>query len=172
VPPSATALLELPPPHATTDDESGADRRVGNTGRVPQAVRRSAVREIHSVVRGATPTHAHLRSRIAFVIVVTLLLDAVASLVILLFERDARGTGITNLGDAVFWTSTQLLTVSSQLPNPISAPARVLDVFLQAYAISVVAVLAGSFGAFFHRRGIERDPLHPPSGAGRAPAES
>jgi hypothetical protein len=57
----------------------------------------------------------------------------------------------------VFWTSTQLLTVSSELPNPISTPARVLDVFLQAYAISAVAVLAGSFGAFFHCRGIDRE---------------
>jgi hypothetical protein len=118
------------------------------------------------VVRAATPTHAHLRSRIAAVIVATLWLDAVASFLILLFERHADGTAITNLGDAVFWTSTQLLTVSSQLPNPISTPARVLDVFLQAYAISVVAVLAGSFGAFFHRRGMERDPLHPPGGTG------
>jgi hypothetical protein len=86
----------------------------------------------------------------------TLLVDAVAS--VLLLEKDADGTRIKNIGDAVFWTSTQLLTVSSQLPNPISAPARVPDVFLQAYAISVVAVLAGSFGAFFHRRGMERDP--------------
>jgi hypothetical protein len=97
--------------------------------------------------------------RITIVIVTTVLLDAVASLLILAFERHASGTQITNLGDSVFWTSTQLLTVSSQLPNPISTPARVLDVFLQAYAISVVAVLAGSFGAFFHRRGMERDPL-------------
>jgi hypothetical protein len=32
-------------------------------------------------------------------------------------------------------------------------------VFLQAYAIAVVAVLAGSWGAFFHRRGMERDPM-------------
>jgi hypothetical protein len=104
-------------------------------------------------------THLHLRSRLAFVIAATVLVDAVASVLILLFERHAAGTEITNLGDALFWTSTQLLTVSSQLPNPISAPARVLDVFLQAYAISIVAVLAGSFGAFFHRRGIERAPL-------------
>jgi hypothetical protein len=126
---------------------------------VPQAVRRSGFREIHNVVRGATPTHEHLRSRVAFVIVATLAIDAVASVLILHFERDAPGTEITNFGDALFWTSTQLLTVSSQLPNPISTPARVLDVFLQAYAISIVAVLAGSFGAFFHRRGVERDPL-------------
>src|SRR5204862_7355003 len=88
---------------------------------------------------------------------VSLALDAVASVFIYLFERNADGTEITNFGDAVFWTSTQLLTVSSQLPNPISTPARVLDIFLQAYAISVVAALAGSFGAFFHRRGLERD---------------
>jgi hypothetical protein len=93
------------------------------------------------------------------VVVVTVAIDALASVLILGFERHASGTEITNIGDAVFWTSTQLLTVSSQLPNPISAPARVLDVFLQAYAISVVAVLAGSWGAFFHRRGMERDPM-------------
>jgi hypothetical protein len=123
---------------------------------VARATRRNALREIHDVVRAATPTHAHLRERVGFVLFTTVLLDAVASVLILLFERDASGTEITNFGDAVFWTSTQLLTVSSQLPNPISTPARVLDVFLQAYAISVVAVLAGSFGAFFHRRGMER----------------
>jgi hypothetical protein len=90
----------------------------------------------------------------------------VASVLILLFEHHAKGTQITNLGDAVFWTSTQLLTVSSQLPNPISAPARVLDVFLQAYAISVVAVMAGSFGAFFHHRGLEREAAHAPQAPG------
>jgi hypothetical protein len=126
---------------------------------VPQPARLSPVQEIRKIVRGTTPTHAHLRSRLVFVVVATVALDAVASVLILGFERHAAGTEITNLGDAVFWTSTQLLTVSSQLPNPLSTPARVLDVLLQAYAISVVAVLAGSWGAFFHRRGMERDPM-------------
>ena len=110
------------------------------------------------VARAATPTHEHLRSRLIFLFVATVALDAVASMLIFAFERHAPGTEIKTFGDSVFWTSTQLLTVSSQLPNPISTPARVLDVFLQAYAISAVAILAGSFGAFFHRRGIERDP--------------
>jgi hypothetical protein len=115
-------------------------------------------REVLKVVRGHTPTHAHLRSRLVFLFVATVVIDVVATVLIFVFERHADGTEITNLGDAAFWTSTQLLTVSSQLPNPISTPARVLDVFLQAWAISAVAILAGSFGAFFHRRGIERDP--------------
>jgi hypothetical protein len=124
---------------------------------------RAGTREILRVARGVTPTHAHLRSRILFLVVVTVVLDVVASVFVYLFERHAAGTGITTLGDSLFWTSTQLLTVSSQLRNPISTPARVLDIFLQAYAISVVAMLAGSFGAFFHRRGIERDALNAPS---------
>jgi hypothetical protein len=101
------------------------------------------------VARGVTPTHEHLRSRLVFVFVATIVLDAIASVLILLFERHAEGTEITNYGDSLFWTSTQLLTVSSQLPNPISTPVRVLDVLLQAYAISVVAILAGSFWRVF-----------------------
>lgn len=96
------------------------------------------------VARGITPTHLHLRSRLAFVFAATVVLDAIASVLVFMFERHANGTQITTFGDSLFWTSTQLLTVSSQLPNPISTPARVLDVFLQAYAISVVAILAGS----------------------------
>ena len=110
------------------------------------------------MARAATKTHEHLRSRLAFLLAATLVLDAVASVLIFFFERHAAGTEITTFGDSVFWTSTQLLTISSQLPNPISTPARVLDVVLHAYAISAVAILAGSFGAFFHRRGMERDP--------------
>jgi hypothetical protein len=116
--------------------------------------------------RGATPTHEHLRSRLTLLFLASVALDAVASVAIWLFERHAHGTGIVTIGDSLFWTSTQLLTVSSQLPNPISTPARVLDVFLQAWAISVVAMVAGSFGAFFHRRGIERDPPKGALGAG------
>jgi len=131
---------------------------------VPQPVK-AGTREVLKVARGVTPTHEHLRSRLLFIIVATVILDAVASVLVFLFERHADGTEIATLGDSLFWTSTQLLTVSSQLPNPISTAGRVLDVFLQAYAISVVAMLAGSFGAFFHRRGIERNPPEIPQGA-------
>jgi hypothetical protein len=113
------------------------------------------------VARGVTPTHEHLRSRLTFLLAATVVVDAVATILILVFERHAPGTEITTVGDSLFWTSTQLLT-AIPAANPISTPARVLDVFLQAYAISAVAVLAGSFGAFFHRRGNERDPPESP----------
>jgi hypothetical protein len=154
---------------ATPSSQRGATAASEILTAVPQSLRARS-REVFMVARGVTPTHEHLRSRLVFLFVATVILDAVASLLIFLFERDEEGTGITTLGDSLFWTSTQLLTVSSQLPNPISTPARVLDVFLQAYAISAVAILAGSFGAFFHRRGNERDP--PERSGGREPGQA
>jgi hypothetical protein len=101
----------------------------------------------------------HLRSRLVFLLFATVILDAVASVLMLMFERHTQGTEITNIGDALFWTSAQLLTVSSSMPNPVSTAGRILDVLLMTYAITVVGVLAGSFGAFFHRRGDERNPI-------------
>jgi hypothetical protein len=101
-------------------------------------------------------TTEHLRARVLTLLATTVALDLMASALAFVFEHRARGTGIRTFGDALFWTSTQLLTVSSQLPNPITVPARLLDVVLQAYAISVVAILAGSFGAFFHHRSMDR----------------
>jgi hypothetical protein len=108
--------------------------------------------EAMMVVRGMTPAHRHLRSRLAALLMATLALDLAASVVIYITERHAGGSDIHSFGDALFWTSTQLTTVSSQLRNPISTPARVLDVLLQAYAACAIAILAGSFGAFFHGR--------------------
>jgi hypothetical protein len=125
---------------------------------------RTGVGEAIKVARGHSPTHEHLRTRLLALLFATLIVDAVGSLLIYLTERNEPGTAITNIGDALFWTSCQLLTVSSQLPNPISTSARIVDVVLEAWAISVVAMLAGSFGAFFHRRGVERDPIESPAG--------
>jgi hypothetical protein len=129
------------------------------------------IREVQKVLRGVTPTHYRLRSRLYSLFVVTLAIDVVASLLIFFFERHADRTEITNIGDSLFWTSTQLLTVSSQLPNPISTPARILDIFLQGWAISVVAILAGSFASFFHVRGLERAASGAQPGAQSGPGQ-
>ena len=53
---------------------------------------------------------------------------------------------------ALFWTTTQLLTVSSQLPNPEHTATKVLDVVLEAYAIVVVTSLAATFTDLLHHR--------------------
>jgi hypothetical protein len=114
-----------------------------------------------------TPAHEHLRDRMVGLAVITIGFNLVCAVLALWFEHDAPRTQITNFGDAIFWTSTQLLTVSSQLPNPTSTPGRVLDVIMEAYAISVGATLAASIGAFLFKRGleIERQALRDERGA-------
>jgi hypothetical protein len=121
----------------------------------PVRVLRKTAREVYRVARGDTPAHAHLRDRLVGIVLATIGIDLIAALLALWFEHDAARTQITNFGDAIFWTSTQLLTVSSQLPNPLSTPGRILDVLMEAYAITVVAGLAGSIGAFLFRRALE-----------------
>jgi hypothetical protein len=69
----------------------------GTIGVMSEPVRRRGLREIRNVLRGATPTHEHLRSRVSFVLGATLLLDAVASVFVLLFERHASGTQVQQL---------------------------------------------------------------------------
>jgi len=85
----------------------------------------------------------------------TLALDAVATVLMYLFEHDARGSGFDDLGGALFWVSAQLTTVSSQMPNPVTTAGRVLDIVIEGWAISVVATLAASLTAFFHARHTE-----------------
>ena len=116
---------------------------------------------VGDVARARTTSHRHLRERLIAIVLLTLIVDAIGTLLILMFEDGAPGTKITNFGDALFWTTSQLLTVSSSMPNPISTGGRVVDVFLEFWAISVVATLAGSFASYFNRRSFERDPPLP-----------
>lgn len=115
-----------------------------------------ALREIVAVVRGETETHLHLRRRIVAIAAISIVVDLVCGVLVFLFERHAHGTAIKGIGSALFFSSTQLLNVSSSMPNPLTTAGRILDVLMEAYAITVVASLAGSFGAFFHRRSDER----------------
>jgi hypothetical protein len=129
-------------------------------------VAREAWEDAKRVIHGETPTHTHFRDRIIAIVFFTAVVDLIASVAVLFLERHAPDTQITNIGDSIFWVTTQLLTVSSQLHNPISTGARLIDILLEAISISVVASLAGSFAAFFHRRGRERDAAEAAQGGG------
>jgi hypothetical protein len=50
----------------------------------------------------------------------------------------------------LFFSTVQLLTVSSQIKNPLTASGRVVDVLLEIWALFVVTAVAGSFAAFFN----------------------
>jgi hypothetical protein len=111
--------------------------------------------EVRMVLRGESRTHRFLRARVTFLVVATLVLDAIATVAMYMLEHDHRDSGFDDVGGALFWVSAQLTTVSSQMPNPVTTPGRVLDILLSVWAISVVATLAASLAAFFHARHVE-----------------
>ncbi len=107
------------------------------------------MRGVRDVGRGTTLRYVYLRRRLVEIVLSILVVDAAGTALMLQFEHDAPGSQITNVGDALFWTTAQLLTVSSQMKNPVTTGGRIVDVFLMAFAITVVGSLAGSFGTFF-----------------------
>ena len=93
--------------------------------------------------------HRRLLSRLALVFAATVVLDALGTVAIFFLERHAHGTEVHSLGDALFFTTVQLLTVSSQLKNPLTPAGRVVDVVLELWAVVVVAGSAGAVASFF-----------------------
>src|SRR5476649_2316817 len=122
---------------------------------MPHTVLVSSFRELRDVLRAATPTHRRLRDHLVTIIVVTVGVDLFCAIAAFLLERHSAQTEIKTFGSAAFWTTTQLLTVSSQIKNPISFGGRILDVFMEIYEITVIAGLAGAIGTFLQKRGEE-----------------
>jgi hypothetical protein len=108
------------------------------------------VRELVRIARAEEQRHERLRSRLLAALLATLVVYAIGTVLVYFLERHGRGTEITTLGDAAFFTAVQLLTISSQLRNPVTAGGRIVDVALELYALAVVTSLAGMFAAFFH----------------------
>jgi H+/Cl- antiporter ClcA len=115
-----------------------------------------AHQEVVAVARASTATHAHLRRRLAIIFTATALMAVICTLVVYFAERHARGTEIHDLFDAFIFSTSQLLTASS-VASPATDFGKVLELFFDLWALTVVATLAGSFGAFFHARSKEID---------------
>jgi hypothetical protein len=109
----------------------------------------SAYREEMSGLFSWEAHHRLLVTRLAIVLSLTALLDLCGTVVIYFAERHAAGTEIHSVGDALFFTTVQLLTVSSQLKNPLTVTGRVIDVILEVWAVLVVAGSAGAMADFF-----------------------
>lgn len=93
--------------------------------------------------------HRRLVARLMLAIALTAVVDVVGAVLIWATERHAKGTEIHGIGDAFFFATVQLLTVSSQIKNPLTAAGKVVDVVLEIWALFVVTAVAGSFAAFF-----------------------
>ena len=93
--------------------------------------------------------HRRLVGRLLIILIATLALDAVGTFLIYHLERHARGSEVHTIGQALFFTTVQLLTVSSQLRNPVTPWGRAVDVVLELWAVLVVAGSAGAVASFF-----------------------
>lgn len=106
------------------------------------------LREELQNLRGWQDHHHRLLARLLLILLATVFVDVAGTFLIYLSERHAHGTDIHTLGDAFFFTTVQLLTVSSQIRNPFTALGRIVDIVLEIWAVLVVAGSAGAFAAF------------------------
>jgi len=72
----------------------------------------------------------------------------IGTVLVYVFERRAGGTEVHTWWDAFFFTTVQLLTVSSQIKNPLTTGGRIVDIFLEIWAVLVVAGAAGVLTSF------------------------
>jgi hypothetical protein len=93
--------------------------------------------------------HRRLVARIVIAVTLSIAVDLVGALLMWSFESGHKGSDIHGFGDAVFFSSVQVLTVSSSLKNPVTHAGQVVDVALEGWAIFVVTAVAGSFASFF-----------------------
>jgi hypothetical protein len=93
--------------------------------------------------------HRVLIARLAILALATLVIDLVGTMLIYITERHATETEIETLGDALFFSTVQLLTISSQIRNPFTVGGRLVDVGLEIWGVLVVAGSTGALAAFF-----------------------
>jgi hypothetical protein len=93
--------------------------------------------------------HRRLLARIVIAFGLSLVVDLVGATLMWSYERGLKGSSIHGFGDALFFSTVQILTVSSSLPNPLTHAGQIVDVVLEFWAIFVVTAVAGSFASFF-----------------------
>ena len=93
--------------------------------------------------------HRRLLARLIIAFVLTVVVDLVGGVIAWHWESGIKGSDIHGFGDALFFSTVQVLTVSSSAKNPLTAFGKVDDVFLELWAVGVVTAVAGSFATFF-----------------------
>jgi hypothetical protein len=107
--------------------------------------------------------HHQLRRRVRASLTVVLVADVVGTLLMWLSDRDKPRSEIHNLWDAFFFSTVQLLTISSQMRNPVTTPGRIVDMFLELVGVGFVSAVAGSFASFYLNLGEEQKMNAPPA---------
>jgi hypothetical protein len=107
------------------------------------------MRQAYADVFRLGDAHRELGGRFLAIATVSLLLDVAVTT--LIWRTQATG----DLRHAFVWTSSELLTGGSGVETHGFWPHYV-ELTLQGWAITAIAALAGSFGAFFHQLHVAR----------------
>ena len=93
--------------------------------------------------------HRRLLARVTIAFCLSVAVDAVCATLMWSYESGVDGSSIHDFGDAVFFSTVQILTVSSSLKNPVTNAGQIVDVVLELWAVFVITAVAGSFASFF-----------------------
>lgn len=93
--------------------------------------------------------HRRLFARLLLAFGLSIVVFVVGTVLIWIFESGQKGGDVHGFGDAAFFCSVQLLSVSSSMTNPLTPAGKIVDVGLEAWAIFVITAVAGSFATFF-----------------------
>ena len=91
-----------------------------------------------------------LIARLTLVSLAILVVDVVAAFGFYLLEHNASGSEVTNYEQSLFWTTSQLTSVSSSLRNPLTTGGHVLAVGIDFLAVGVVTVLVATIVQHLH----------------------
>jgi hypothetical protein len=86
--------------------------------------------------------HRRLVARVAIAVGLSLVVDFAGALLMWRIE-------IHGFGNALFFATAQILTVSSSLQHPVTHAGQIVDVALELWAVVVVTAVAGAFASFF-----------------------
>lgn len=107
------------------------------------------IREEMSRLFTVEERHRRLLARLLIAFGLTMVVFAVGTVLTWTLESGQKGGDIHGFGDAAFFSAVQLLTVSSQIKNPLTSGGKIVDIGLEVWAIFVVTAVAGSFATFF-----------------------
>ena len=108
-----------------------------------------AIREELGRLRVVEERHRRLASRIALVVLATAVVDLLGTVAMYALEAGAKGSQIHTFGQAAFFASVQVVTVSSSLTNPVTPAGRVVDVLLEVWGVLAVTGIGGAMATFF-----------------------
>src|SRR4029079_264408 len=108
-----------------------------------------AIRDEWRLITSSGAPHRRLLGRLGLVLGRTVIIDVIGAVAMFMLERHSAGSQVRTIGQALFFSTVQLLTVSSHIPNRVTPAGRVVDVLLELWAVVVVAGSAGAIASFF-----------------------